>query len=305
MVRYQITHRVHYQYEKPVWLSPHVLRMRPRSDGVQQLHHHGIEIDPKPAGITQVLDAEGNAIARCWWSEQFTTALNVTVTSEVSTHCPNPFNYLLEPWAVHLPIDYPTSLHATLEPYYLGTHLGTAGNDSVATQLAQEIGQAVEGNTVSFLTELNLHINRHCRYQPRPTGEPWPPWMTWTRKAGTCRDFVVLFIAACQSVGLAARFVSGYEEGDIAYQSTLHAWAEVYLPGAGWRGYDPTLGVVVSDHHIAVAVGHWPRNTAPVSGSHRGNGGTATLESRVDLQLIHGGSESPDLSDQRIQYPRM
>ena len=285
-MRYQITHSLIYDYEQPVWLNPHVLRMRPRTDGIQQLNHHGVEIDPKPVGITQLLDAEGNGIARCWWPDQPTPTLSVTVTSEVTTHCSNPFNYLLEPWAAHLPVDYPTSMQATLQPYLLGTHLGTPGNDFVATQLAQEIILAVDGNTVSFLTELNQHIYRQCRYQTRETGDPWPPWMTWERKIGTCRDLVVLFMEACRAVGLAARFVSGYEEGDPTHQSTLHAWAEVFLPGAGWRGYDPTLGLVVSDHHVAVTASHWPRQTAPASGSHRGGGGVSTLKSEVSLESL-------------------
>ncbi len=285
-MHYQISHTLTYRYEQPVWLTPHVLRMRPRCDGTQQLHQHTVEIQPEPQGMTQILDAEGNGIARCWWLEHPTTTLNITVTSEVSTHCTNPFNYLLEPWATHLPIDYPTSLHSTLQPHWLDSPHSRPGNDFIATQLAEEISLAVEGNTVNFLTELNQQIYTQCQYQPRETGDPWPPWITWTRKVGTCRDLVVLFMAACHAIGLAARFVSGYEEGDPAYQSTLHAWAEVYLPGAGWRGYDPTLGLVVSDHHIPVVASYWPRNTAPVSGSHRGGGGaSAKMEGQVNLTV--------------------
>ena len=286
-MRYRIIHRLTYEYEQPVRLSPHLLRMRPRCHGDQQLHHHDLHIQPEPLGLTHLLDAEGNGVTQCWWPDPPTPILDITVTSEVSTYCTNPFNFLLEPWATQLPLDYPTSLRASLQPYLLNLPLQSPEQDNVATQLAQAIAEAVDGNTVNFLTELNQRIHSHCQYEARETGDPWPPWMTWTRKRGTCRDFVVLFMAACRSIGLAARFVSGYEEGDPAHQSDLHAWAEVYLPGAGWRGYDPTLGLVVSDHHVAVCASHWQRNTGPVSGHHEGEGSVnATMKAEVQLRSV-------------------
>jgi transglutaminase-like putative cysteine protease len=105
------------------------------------------------------------------------------------------------------------------------------------------------------------------------------------QRQGACRDLAVLFIDACRCVGLAARFVSGYQD---AYRSMgkrdLHAWAEVYLPGAGWRGYDPTRGLAVADHHVAIAAAADPQNTAPVTATYRGSNVEAELITEVSIE---------------------
>ncbi len=115
---------------------------------------------------------------------------------------------------------------------------------------------------------LNQLIYQDCEYITRETGKPYPAGITWERKQGSCRDFAVLFMEVSRAIGIAARFVSGYQEGDKNQQNRdLHAWVEVYLPGAGWRGYDPTLGLVVSDRHIPLAASAIPNYTAAVDGS--------------------------------------
>jgi transglutaminase-like putative cysteine protease len=102
---------------------------------------------------------------------------------------------------------------------------------------------------------------------------------------GSCRDFTVLFMEACRAVGLAARFVSGYEEGDsTVLERDLHAWAEVYIPGGGWRGFDPTHGLAVADRHVALVASAFPQFTAPVTGSTQEGGRVSsrlTTEVRV------------------------
>ena len=118
--------------------------------------------------------------------------------------------------------------------------------DSRALELA-DIAIATEQNTLNFLFQPNQRIYNDCNYIVRDTGEPFPAGVTWRNKQGSCRDYAVLFMEVCGAVGIAARFVSGYQEGDSEQQSRLHAWVEVYLPAAGWRGYDPTLGLVISD----------------------------------------------------------
>ncbi|MFM7576061.1 MAG: transglutaminase-like domain-containing protein, partial [Microcystaceae cyanobacterium] len=95
----------------------------------------------------------------------------------------------------------------------------------------------------------------------------WEAGITWRNKRGSCRDLTILFMEVCRTMGLAARFVSGYQEGDQATEDwELHAWAEVYLPGGGWRGYDPTHGLAVSDRHIALVASPNPQDCAPVTG---------------------------------------
>lgn len=286
-MKYRITHATTYRYERSVLLNPHLLRLQPRTDGFHHLQHYDARISPAPQGITTLLDVEGNLVTRCWWGDEPIDTLEIVTVSDVETLCDNPFNYLLEPWATKLPLDYPTALMGHLSPYLSPTQLGGIAADPVASQLAQEIAYQVNWNTVSFLSELTQRINQQLGYQVRESGDPMPPSITWSQKSGSCRDFVILFMAICRAVGLAARFVSGYEAGDPDYEQTLHAWAEVYLPGAGWRGYDPTLGILVCDRHVAVAASGWPRYAAPVTGTHRGGGGAAAaLESKVLVQPL-------------------
>jgi len=171
--------------------------------------------------------------------------------------------------------------------------------DPVATQLAEEICHCVHGNPIDFLHELNQRIYNTCQYDVRPDGEPRSPSITWTKREGSCRDFAVLFAAACRTVGLAARFVSGYQEGDPdTTERDLHAWVEVYLPGAGWRGYDPTHGLAVADGHISVAASVLSRYAAPIEGmvvpiqSPLAGGAPLSSQMTFDIQLDRSRSKS-------------
>jgi transglutaminase-like putative cysteine protease len=284
-VRYQIVHTTTYTYDRPVSLQPHVLRLRPRCDGCQELHSFSLEVTPKPGRAYQVIDLEGNAVVRVWFQEP-TDQLYFKVTSEVETHRTNPFDFLLEPWATTLPIDYPASLLSDLQPYFQSYGL-PATVDSVVAQLAQETHQAVVGETVAFLSELNHRVYKTCQHTIRETGEPFPAALTWRQKLGSCRDLSVLFMEACRALGLAARFVSGYQEGDPnQVQQDLHAWAEVYLPGAGWRGYDPTNGIAVADRHVTLVASTLARHAAPVSGSFRGGGTQLGMQYHVSIQPL-------------------
>lgn len=184
---------------------------------------------------------------------------------------------------MELPIDYPSSLAAQLQPYRLNPAIALA--DPAAIQLAQELLIASNSQGIEFLNQLNQRIYEECRYEVRETGPAYPPGITWREKKGSCRDFVLLFMETCRAVGLAARFVSGYQEGDEDTQHrSLHAWAEVYLPGAGWRGYDPTHGLLVSDRHIALAASVSPAAVMPVEGQVRCSGGVQSTIT-YDLQL--------------------
>ena len=225
-----------------------------------------------------MLDAEGNSTIKLWF-QQMTDCLKIEVNSKVETRCTNPFNYILEPWASDLPItDYPAPVLAHLQPYL------QLCSDPAIVQLAQESWQAANGSTVSFLGELNQRIYQNCKYIIRETGDPFPAGITWNQKLGSCRDTAVVFIEACRIFGLAARFVSGYQEGDSDQSERhLHAWAEVYLPGAGWRGYDPTQGLAVGDRHIVLAASAIPRNAAPISGSFRGVGAKSEMTYHLEI----------------------
>ncbi len=241
-------------------------------------------VDPQPQGRSDFIDLDGNNLIKLWFTKP-TQQLNIQILAKVETYCTNPFDYLLEPWASSIPLDYPRSLLAQLESYLQSYSFVS---DRLALELAQEILTATQGNILDFLFALNQRIYQDCEYIIRATGEPFPAGITWSRKQGSCRDYTVLFMEVCRAVGIAARFVSGYQEGDRDMSGRdLHAWVEVYLPGAGWRGYDPTLGLVVSDRHIPLAASTIPQYTAPVSGSivpvEYGQNVSSTIKAQISI----------------------
>ena len=282
---YQISHTTHYTYSQPVRLQPHVVRLRPRSDSWQTLRSFSLLVTPQPQEAT-FTDLDGNTLIKLWFQPDQTETLMVQALSQLETHCTNPFAYLLEPWATQLPIDYPASLLLQLQPYLGGQQVQYATSvDPIAFQLAQELAQSSDGNILRFLGELNQRIYDNCKYMIRDTGDPLPAGITWSTRSGTCRDFAVLFMEACRAIGLAARFVSGYQEGDLdSSDRHLHAWAEVYLPGAGWRGYDPTQGRVVADRHIALVASALSRYAAPLSGAFQPGGVQSSMTYELTIQ---------------------
>lgn len=283
---YQISHTTTYTYSQPVILQPHVIRLRPQSNGWQTLKQFSLQVTPAPSSQSELTDLDGNSFTKVWFPTEFTNSLTIQVLSQTATHQSNPFNYLLEPWALSFPIDYPTSLFRQLQPYLQGYSL--AGIDPIAVQLGQELAEATNNHVVAFLSELNEFIYKNCNYLIRETGKPLPPGRTWLEKKGSCRDFTLLFMEVCRSMGLAARFVSGYQEGDPDQNDRhLHAWAEVYLPGAGWRGYDPTHGLAVSDRHIALAASAMSESAAPISGTVSRLGGVqSTMTYHLQIQRL-------------------
>lgn len=260
---YHISHTTTYTYPSPVRLKPHLVRLRPRCDGWQRLHNFALHVDPEPVGMSQIIDLDGNAIVKLWF-EGTTETLKIHTTSQVETYQTNPFDYLLEPWAIELPLDYPSSLSAQLQPYLQFYSLVPPSN---IIDLAQDIACKVDGKTTAFLGKLNQHLYKICKQIVRDSGDPWLPGVTLKAQRGSCRDIAVLFMDICRAMGLATRFASGYQEGDLDQSERhLHGWVEVYLPGAGWRGYDPTQGLAVSDTYVAVAASAVPAYTVPISG---------------------------------------
>lgn len=283
-MRFRIQHHTRYTYSQPVTLQPHQFQLRPREDGCQRLSAFRLVLDPAPQQQCPLTDLDGNAPVAAWFPPVPTPHLTVEAISEVDTHCTNPFDYLATPWAATIPGDYPHSLACALAPYRQPL-VGTGGR---VADLAAELIAEVGGNTGLFLTALTQRIYTTCQYEVRPTGPPWPPSVTWDRRRGSCRDFTTLFMATCRQAGLAARFVSGYEAGDeTPGERDLHAWAEVYVPGGGWRGFDPTTGLAVADRHVALVASANPALAAPVIGTTQEGGRIqAQLTSRVTMTVI-------------------
>lgn len=282
-MKYRLRHETVYKFDRPVFLEPHVIRLRPRSDSAQKLLSFDIKIEPKPVGSTEYNDLEGNSITHCWFDE-LTGALRITTAFEIETLRDNPFDYLLDDDATRLPIMYGDAMEPLVAAYR-----SSAGLHQTVAEFSGVVARQAKGETLPFLAELNRRIYQTCACVIREEGDPLPAEFTLAEKSGSCRDLAVLFIAACRAQGIAARFVSGYQEGDPDQEKRyLHAWAEVYLPGAGWRGYDPTHGLPVGDRHIALAASVTPALSAPVSGSYRGTGIAAGMQAEIDLRIVSG-----------------
>ena len=281
-MRFTIDHTIDYHYSRAVFLEPHTFRLRPRVDGGQFVEHHTLRIQPAPTGVTQTLDAYGNVIARAWFSDT-TETLKIEAHSVVVTERRNPFDYILDADNLTLPPVYgPAERHRLDHPLTRLPHPG--GADDRVAAFARELIDETGGNTLAFLSTLNHRLYERTRIILREEGDPYPPLRTFDERCGACRDVTELFADACRVAGVACRFVSGYQEGDPDTSDRhLHGWAEVYLPGAGWRGFDPTHGLAVADAHIAVAAAARPADAAPVTGTFRGTDATATMA--YDLKL--------------------
>jgi transglutaminase-like putative cysteine protease len=277
----RIKHKLSYAYSQPVFCEPLTLRFRPRDDPRQKLLEHSLHIDPVPVGRSEYVDLEGNAGATIWFSH-VVQSLTFSATSIVETSEASQFEFLLKQEVLGLPLVYAAEIEPVLQPYR-----SNAGDSPQATQLAREVAAAMNQQTVPFLVELNNRINATCRQIIRMTGDAWPPDVTLSRGEGACRDLAALFIAACRSQGLAARLVSGYHaQPDPDQQHHLHAWCEVYLPGGGWRGFDPTCGLAVTNRHVAVAAGLSPNLVAPTFGTFLGLGANAILTADVSVESV-------------------
>jgi transglutaminase-like putative cysteine protease len=275
-----IEHITTYRYSEAVRLQPHLLRLRPRCDVAQTLHDFSLTVEPMWLGRSQGIDLDGNSPTQVWFDDRTTHQSIFTARSQVSTHCTNPFNFLLAPWAGQLPIDYPQSWASQLQPYLIAT------SDPIVHNLARRCLQESAGDTLTFVRLITEKIHTHCTYQVRDLGGPLAAGTTWEEQRGSCRDFVELMMAVCRSVGLAARFVSGYELGNPEIAEThLHAWVEVYLPGGGWRGWDPTYGLAVADRHVALAASAYSRFTLPVEGTFSGRGVSVSMSYELSLAL--------------------
>lgn len=190
----------------------------------------------------------------------------------------NSFDFVLFPFETQrVPFRYPKAVQDLLYPY-----LERVGVSERVESWARQLAASAGWQTISFLITLNQAI-REFTYEIREVGAPLPPEQTLILRKGSCRDYTTLFMAACRSLGIAARFVSGYLFGNPQQEHQLHAWAEVYLPGAGWRGFDPTEGTVVVNRHIFLASTAKPELAAPISGTFNGQA-NSTL--RVELTFV-------------------
>ena len=277
-----VKHSTIYRYDSPVLLEPHIFRLQPRSNSSQRLLAFDLQISPTPAGTTECLDQDGNLAVNAWFNAP-TSELQVVSNFTVEMLRENPFDYVIAGESLNLPLWYREPLCAALYPYRQDGHVSEAVKD-----LARSVAGAAQWNALRFLTSLSQQIFQTCRQVVRPYGAPWLSDQTLKAQEGSCRDVAVLFCDACRVMGIAARFVSGYECASAGSDDPyMHAWAEVYLPGIGWRGYDPARGLAVANGHVAVAAGFDHDLASPVAGWYSG-GSNSRMETSLNLQVDVG-----------------
>ena len=293
-----IRHHLRYAYDRPVFLEPMTLRLTPKQDCSQQLLVHSLRLDAAPAGSSAIQAADGSGALVCWFLEE-RDQLEITMEARVRTLRPNPFDWIITfAAAQRLPARYPAAEAAALAAYLdrplgIGPGAGEGPGAGSVAAWAAGLAVAVEHDTAAFLIELADRIHHDFQHVGRFEGEPMAPEQTLAGRSGACRDTAMLFVAACRSQGLAARFVSGYSihHPPEVTEHELHAWAEVYLSGAGWRGYDPSLGLAVADGHLVLATAPDHRLAAAVTGTYRGTGVTSTMTYALSVRALEADSD--------------
>ncbi|MGB5396048.1 MAG: transglutaminase family protein [Gammaproteobacteria bacterium] len=275
MQRYKILHRTYYNFAAEVRLQPHALRLRPREGHELRIESSSLVISPT-ASVRWQLDMEDNSIAIASF-ESRTRQLSIESEVIIAQFNENPLDFLVADYAVDFPFAYTPEEQVVLLPYMI---LALPESSSQLAELVAKIWQPGESiQTTALLQRIIIHINQSLSYKIREEPGVQTPAQTLSKQSGSCRDFAYLFMEITRSIGLASRFVSGYlnAEPSSADFGATHAWAEVYLPGVGWKGFDPTSGLIVGPNHIAVAVARLPDSVPPIAGAYVGPPG-ATLD---------------------------
>jgi len=267
-----LSHVTHYKYDRPVNLGPQVVRLRPAPHCRSKVVSYSLRVEPAKHFINWQQDPFANFQARLVFPEQ-TTAFKVTVDLVVEMAVYNPFDFFLEPGAERFPFQYEPGLAEELVPYLASEPL---------TPLVQAYLEKIDRRpraTIDFLVDLNQQVQRDVKYLIRMEPGVQTPEETLRQASGSCRDSGWLLVQLLRRLGLAARFVSGYliqlkpdvkaldgPSGTEVDFTDLHAWCEVYLPGAGWIGLDPTSGLLAGEGHIPLACTPQPSGAAPIEG---------------------------------------
>jgi uncharacterized protein (DUF2126 family) len=267
-----IRHVTRYKYDRRIKVGPQIIRLRPAPHARTPILAYSLKVSPAEHFLNWQQDPQSNWLARVVVPEE-TDHLSVEVNLSAALNVINPFDFFLEPDAENFPFQYSPELAEELKPY-----LQTGRQDEAFYTYFKSIDRTPR-QTTAFLFDLNAKLQRDIKYLIRMEPGIQSPGETLTKASGSCRDSGWLLVQLLRNMGLAARFASGYliqltpdvksldgPSGTAVDFTDLHAWAEVYLPGAGWVGLDPTSGLFAGEGHIPLACTADPQFAAPISG---------------------------------------
>ena len=268
-----LNHVTHYRYDRPIALGPQVVRLRPAPHSRTRILSYSMRVEPTNHFINWQQDPQSNYLARLVFPDK-TSSLRIEVDLVAEMSVLNPFDFFLEPSAENFPFDYEPEVRHELMPYL---------EKAPATPAFQTYLDSIprtKKQTTNFLVELNQRLQKDIAYLIRMEPGVQTPETTLVNGSGSCRDSGWLLVQLCRHLGLAARFVSGYliqlksdvksldgPSGTEVDFTDLHAWCEVFLPGAGWIGFDPTSGLLAGEGHIPLACSPDPGSAAPITGA--------------------------------------
>jgi uncharacterized protein (DUF2126 family)/transglutaminase-like putative cysteine protease len=271
-IKAAVYHLTHYRYDRPVILQPQIIRLHPAPHSRTKVLSHSLRVTPDKHFFNLQQDPYGNFLARFVFPEPVhELKIEVDLVADMTVY--NPFDFFVEESAENWPFDYPHELRDDLSIYRVPEPAGPLLTAFLASIPRERT------NTVTFVTGLNARLQNQIAYIVRLEPGVYEPEETLAQAKGSCRDSAWLLVQILRHLGLAARFVSGYliqlrpdlealdgPSGTEVDFTDLHAWCEVYLPGAGWVGLDPTSGLLTGESHIPLAATPHYRNAAPISG---------------------------------------
>jgi transglutaminase-like putative cysteine protease len=280
----QVRHTTHYTYDRPVQRSSHRLRLRPIADHKQRLLDYTLRVEPEVAQI-EYEDVFGNFVTRFDISTPY-TKLTVDAESVVEVQDVDPFAFTRTPNRPLFPVVWMPWERTMLEPYLVPVELP----DTQLQEIHDYAMKFIENNNrdlMEALFAINLTLFREFKYVPGSTSLQTTPFEVMTNRRGVCQDFATLFICMARMLGIPARYVCGYilthppaSSGTSASPSDSapapatqppseqsHAWIQLYIPNVGWKGFDPTNGILTATEHVRVSIGRNYRDTAPTAGT--------------------------------------
>ena len=279
-IKASIYHLTHYKYDNPIRLGPQIIRLKPASHSKTRVLSHSLKVTPSNHFVNLQQDPYGNYLARFVFPDPVTELkIEVDLVADMTVY--NPFDFFVEEEATKWPFAYPETIREDLSIYMTPEETGPR------LQAFLDTLDRSEQPTVDMIVGINARLQREIGYVIRMEAGVQTPEETLETARGSCRDSSWLFVQVLRHLGLAARFVSGYliqltpdlkaldgPAGTEVDFTDLHAWTEVYLPGAGWVGLDPTSGLLTGESHIPLAATPHYRNAAPISGGYFGEANT-------------------------------